>query len=555
MIKICPACQNRIEDMEAKFCFKCGYSFVEQKSREDLDRQEDMRAAEEARQREEAERQAEAARQAEAERRAEEQRYAEAERQRLEAERRAEAEREKAEARRQEEAERKRAEEEYRQAEEERKKLEQQRQAEYKRQQNDPTKDNPNVKECPKCHTRLGSNAKFCYKCQYQFEGAGGGAGGGKKNSNSAIPFIIMVACILIIGLGIVFFNKMKENRSGQTTSTAVAANDTVTTTESTVAATTAATTEKQTVAADVIGDPEATTTEATTEWKPQLDYVIEDGKFITDSEAIDLNDRIRALRQDYSLEIMAITIDDALMDKEACKAYLQECCSNYIGKEGFVFLINKATLYYSIGYTSGFEIDKNHISGFYEVVDQSLAAGKNEDAIYQGIKFIIENHQAALNPNFVDTRAGIHRYEIIVADRSWNQAKADAESKGGHLVTFETDEEFRHVVDLISKSGNSKVDQYWVGGTRSKDDTKYYWCYENGAFGNEVLNQDSKYASYWLAGEPTFRDDSVNADEQYMDILNMGSDGWKWNDAPDDLIMYVSYFSGKIGYIVEYEN
>lgn len=147
----------------------------------------------------------------------------------------------------------------------------------------------------------------------------------------------------------------------------------------------------------------------------------------------------------------------------------------------------------------------------------------------------------------------GIGTYELIVADVTWSQAYYDCMDRGGHLVRITTDAEYQAILQQISSEGKENI-IFWLGGARN-DDSGYYWIYDDGYFGSEVLNEDAKYASYWLDGEPSFHDDAAGVDETRMSMFRLSSSGqWVWNDVPDDILSAAGFYSGKIGYICEYE-
>lgn len=150
----------------------------------------------------------------------------------------------------------------------------------------------------------------------------------------------------------------------------------------------------------------------------------------------------------------------------------------------------------------------------------------------------------------------GIHTYELIVSDVTWIQAYEECLDRGGYLVRINSDEEYQAILQQISDEGKSKI-KFWLGGTRISDDLyEYRWAYEDGSYGDEILNQDEKYSSYWLDGEPSYEDETVGSQEIYMNMFYMGrEERWVWNDVPDDLVEVVSAYSGTIGYICEYED
>lgn len=148
----------------------------------------------------------------------------------------------------------------------------------------------------------------------------------------------------------------------------------------------------------------------------------------------------------------------------------------------------------------------------------------------------------------------GVHTYELIVSDMTWTQAYEDCIARGGHLVRINSEEEYQAILQQISQEDKNNI-KFWLGGTRDADSHEYHWVYEDGTYGDEVLNGNDKYASYWLSGEPSYEDEAVGSQEMYMNMFYMKKeDRWVWNDVPDDLIAVVNTYAGTVGYICEYE-
>ena len=148
----------------------------------------------------------------------------------------------------------------------------------------------------------------------------------------------------------------------------------------------------------------------------------------------------------------------------------------------------------------------------------------------------------------------GVHTYDLIVKDCSWTEAYNDCLARGGHLVRINSDEEYNAIMSKIKSEG--KEDKiFWLGGSRNSGSYTYHWIYEDGTYGTEDLNTNAKYKKYWFDGEPSFTDSSVNADEYYMSFFYVERLGrWGWNDAPNEVLSYAKEYSGRIGYICEYE-
>lgn len=151
-------------------------------------------------------------------------------------------------------------------------------------------------------------------------------------------------------------------------------------------------------------------------------------------------------------------------------------------------------------------------------------------------------------------TEGGIHRYEYVVADVTWDQAFSECISKGGHLVRINSQEEYDYILSELSSKQLEKI-QFFIGGRRDSGSDAYYWTNEEGELYGDQINTSSYWCtSEWLDGEPSFSDNGN--EEKYLDLLYYKKSGkWTWNDAPDDILAVVPEFSGRIGYICEYDN
>ena len=68
-----------------------------------------------------------------------------------------------------------------------------------------------------------------------------------------------------------------------------------------------------------------------------------------------------------------------------------------------------------------------------------------------------------------------------------------------------------------------------------------------------QALTRRSSFSSE-AGGIRSFRDGAN--EEEYLDLLYYKNEGrWTWNDAPNDILAVVPSFSGRIGYICEYED
>ena len=107
--------------------------------------------------------------------------------------------------------------------------------------------------------------------------------------------------------------------------------------------------------------------------------------------------------------------------------------------------------------------------------------------------------------------------YQIIRGSWTWENAKADAEAKGGHLAVITSQNEQDAIYKLIQNQPNSDVQvDILIGGSKKQDGT---WSWVNG--------ENWNYAN-WAPGEPN---NSYIDGENYISLIPRYNG--QWNDVP----------------------
>ncbi|MCB7303941.1 zinc-ribbon domain-containing protein [Bariatricus massiliensis] len=148
----------------------------------------------------------------------------------------------------------------------------------------------------------------------------------------------------------------------------------------------------------------------------------------------------------------------------------------------------------------------------------------------------------------------GIHRYEYIVSDCTWQQAFDDCIKRGGYLARINSKKEYDYILSEIRQKGLEKK-HFRIGGRRDATSEDYYWVNDKNQFYGEKVNSGGYWCnSEWMANEPSYSDKDIQ--ETSLDIFYYEKEErWVWNDVPDNIIEVVPEYAGKLGYICEYEN
>ena len=197
-----------------------------------------------------------------------------------------------------------------------------------------------------------------------------------------------------------------------------------------------------------------------------------------------------------------------------------------------------------SDGMTDGWEVS----NGLDPLVNDAF-----EDVDSDGLTNLQEFY-AGSNPNNTDSdddglsdyeeaSTGSSEYQIVEGAMTWSEAKADAESRGGHLAVVTSSNEWA----TISMQFGSSLEWVWLGGTDENAEgvwrwiTGEHWVYENwdineprgGSYNNYILTTgvsnnkwadhlyNSPYAERYLLEIETLLTDPNNADSDNDGLMD----------------------------------
>src|SRR6187401_188807 len=107
------------------------------------------------------------------------------------------------------------------------------------------------------------------------------------------------------------------------------------------------------------------------------------------------------------------------------------------------------------------------------------------------------------------------HSYQLITNTLTWNQAKEDAERRGGHLATITSQAELNHITGLAL--GFPSIGSYWLGATDQEQEGVWRW----------VTGEPWEF-TFWNVGEPN------NTGGEHHLVADIHH-GHLWNDAGRD--------------------
>ncbi len=130
-------------------------------------------------------------------------------------------------------------------------------------------------------------------------------------------------------------------------------------------------------------------------------------------------------------------------------------------------------------------------------------------------------------------------RYAVVKSDLSWTMAREACHEQEGHLATISGPEELAEIARLAEEQGLTRV---WIGCR---------WV------NNELIWENGEQSEYfdWAENEPSSMDYYDNVPENYIMIYREG-DRWLYNDCRDDPAGdYPQFYSGVMGYAIEFEH
>lgn len=131
-------------------------------------------------------------------------------------------------------------------------------------------------------------------------------------------------------------------------------------------------------------------------------------------------------------------------------------------------------------------------------------------------------------------------RYEVLVEDVSWEEAKARCEELGGHLATVSGSRELNEIIALIEESGAKYI---WLGSYRGADGMWY-----------NVTGEAMTFAS-WDNGEPSVKDTDGTPEDYLMMWYSADIGAWLYNDMRNDPVSLLpGIFSGKVAFVCQFD-
>ncbi len=207
-----------------------------------------------------------------------------------------------------------------------------------------------------------------------------------------------------------------------------------------------------------------------------------------------------------------------------------------------------------SIGYWDGKEISEeeyeSHLNSVYPT----------EQAICPERYYILKEICSVLRTG--DVSSAGHRYELIVEDLTWTEADTLCREKGGYLAAITSWEELERIQEQMIAENKTDI-TFFVGAKNPMERNMggtwgYHWFEPESGAKYDMLELYAALFGFWLDDEPSYTgltEDGAEVIEDCVVLLYREADERCYiNDVPDDILSAAPSYSGKVGYICEYD-
>ena len=152
------------------------------------------------------------------------------------------------------------------------------------------------------------------------------------------------------------------------------------------------------------------------------------------------------------------------------------------------------------------------------------------------------------------------HRYELIVGDMTWEDAREACQPGGGYLAAVTSWEELEQIQDQMVSEGKTDI-VFWVGADNDRDEGVsfgYHWLEPETGTAYDMLELFNALWGFWQKDEPSYdglTEDGREVDEDcVMLFYEADNDRCYIKDVPNDVLSAAPSYRGRIGYICEYD-
>lgn len=238
---------------------------------------------------------------------------------------------------------------------------------------------------------------------------------------------------------------------------------------------------------------------------------------------------------------------------------------SNFVWKEQYTYIVIAVAAVIAVGaglivraakpnaaseaaeYVAGIDglksNEKDDYKKTYSDMDETESVEETESPVEQDIEYVSQTETASE----MGEAKKISTYQCVAKDISWCDAEREAETAGGHLAVITSEEEYNSVCKCAESSGLTYI---WLGA-------RLYSISDNWEDEGWITGEKWTY-DRWYPNEPSRVDIGDNVEELYLCLWKAQYDGndigWTFNDQRNDIVADFPTVSGKIGYVIEFE-